>query len=182
MTGQAVIVTIHVWRILMDALTPAWAAAPCSLPYRACLVLGGDSVRVAAYVLSGWGCRRWAFGRHGWSGKRSSLLLQGSAMMGSFIRFLLLGLFHQLWIGLMTHTKIFNFCLKLFNKEAEKVAQISHHQKTKTGRCVRSFMMNWFVSLASENIKGTWQWLHMPNHLWNGQIFGRKHSVFISYL
>ncbi len=78
-------------------------------------------------------------------------------MTGSFIRFLLLEWFQQHWIDLHTqtqaHKEIWHFCQDLFNKEAEKVARMSCHQKTKTGWCVCVSLLNWSLLLVSESIK-----------------------------
>lgn len=64
-------------------------------------------VRVVHYVLSGRAWHRWAFRRNGCSGKRSSLLLNGSAKTVSFLRFPPLTPCHQPCIGL--HTKKHQF-------------------------------------------------------------------------
>lgn len=121
----------------------------------------GQSVELLSYVLSGCGWHRQASGQRGWSGKRSSLLVEGPAVLGSFS--LPLAWFPPLWKGSQDKDS-----KGQISKKAGKAAQMSDHQKTTLACCLYS----------PELTYSSWIWkykkarqLFMPNYLWNIFIF-----------
>lgn len=88
---------IHVWKIWNECFDSRMSCSPSNPILQSVPCLGTLSVWLLSYVLSGGGWHRWAPGWYDCSGKRSSLLLQGSAKTVSCIRFPLLALFDQPW-------------------------------------------------------------------------------------
>ena len=88
-----------IWRILYECFSSSMSSIQ-SVPRPVRTVF----VCLLSYAQSGLGWHRWAFGRRGCSGSKSSLLLKGSAMPGSFIRFLTLGPIRHPWMCFHPHT------------------------------------------------------------------------------
>lgn len=140
---------IGVWRMLNGCFDSSMSSSPSNSILQSVPCPETLSVWLLSYVLSGGGWHRWASGRYDRSGKRSSLLLQGSAKTVSCIRCPLLAPFDLPW---HTHTQIksCHFCLNLFSK-IKIFAQRSHYRNAKTGLC--SSLLNWILLPVSEIIK-----------------------------